>query len=239
VSGDAGLVGRHDVRSRLRRAAEAALAGDGQVVLLTGEAGIGKTALAAEAAGWAAARGARVVWGSGRPARRALPRQPRPARVLPHAVRSRLGAGRRRRPGPGPDGRPGISDAFRDAELLADAVDAGLGGRRPLQAALAGYQRQRDQASLPMYEFTAQLAAFQPPRVEDQVLFAALAGRQAEIDRFFGVLAGSEPLRDYLAPGNLVRVIGVRGMAGIVLGRLRADRRRARQPSHSTRTAPP
>jgi hypothetical protein len=71
------------------------------------------------------------------------------------------------------------------------------------------------------------------------VLLAALAGRQAEIDRFFGVLAGSEPLRDYLAPGNLVRLIGVRGMAGIVLGRLRADRRRARQPSHSTRTAPP
>jgi hypothetical protein len=67
----------------------------------------------------------------------------------------------------------------------------------------------------------------QPPRVEDRVLFASLRGRQAEIDRFFGVLAGSEPLQGYLAPGNLVRVIGVRGMAGIVRGRLRAGRQRA------------
>jgi 2-polyprenyl-6-methoxyphenol hydroxylase-like FAD-dependent oxidoreductase len=133
----------------------------------------------------------------------------------------------------------GISDAFRDAELLADAVDAGLGGRQPLAAALAGYQRQRDRASLPMYEFTAQLAALAPPRVEDQVLFASLQGRQAEIDRFFGVVAGSEPLQDYLAPGNLVRVIGVRGMASVVLGRLRAARRPARQPSHSASNAAP
>jgi flavin-dependent dehydrogenase len=121
----------------------------------------------------------------------------------------------------------GISDAFRDAELLADAVDAGLAGRRGLEEALAGYQRQRDRAALPMYEFTAQLAAMRPPRVEDRVLFASLRGRQAEIDRFFGVLAGSEPLQEYLAPGNLVRVIGVRGMASIVLGRLRAGRQRA------------
>jgi 2-polyprenyl-6-methoxyphenol hydroxylase-like FAD-dependent oxidoreductase len=120
----------------------------------------------------------------------------------------------------------GISDAFRDAELLADAVDAGLGGQG-LEEALAGYQRRRDQASLPMYEFTAQLAAMQPPGVEEQVLFASLRGRQAEIDRFFGVLAGCEPLQDYLAPGNLVRVIGVRGMASIVLGRLRVGRQRA------------
>jgi hypothetical protein len=83
-------------------------------------------------------------------------------------------------------------------------------------------------------------AARPPPRVEEQVLFVALQGRQAEIDRFFGVMAGSEPLRDYLAPGNLVRVIGVRGMATVVLGRFRAGRRRpALQPSHSASNAAP
>jgi hypothetical protein len=65
VSGDGGLVGRHQLRTRLRRAAEAALMGNGQAVLLTGEPGIGKTALAAEASGWAADHGARVVWGWG------------------------------------------------------------------------------------------------------------------------------------------------------------------------------
>jgi len=54
------LVGRLDALTALRRAAEAAAAGRGGVVLVTGEAGIGKTAVVAEAA--AAAAGARVVW---------------------------------------------------------------------------------------------------------------------------------------------------------------------------------
>jgi hypothetical protein len=38
----------------------------------------------------------------------------------------------------------GISHAFRDAELLADAVADGLGGIRPLAEALRGYHRARD-----------------------------------------------------------------------------------------------
>ena len=54
----------------------------------------------------------------------------------------------------------GISDAFRDAELLADAVDAGLSGRRRLEEALAGYQRQRDQALREIFEITCRLAGF-------------------------------------------------------------------------------
>jgi flavin-dependent dehydrogenase len=32
----------------------------------------------------------------------------------------------------------GISDAFRDAQLLSEAIDAGLAGRQPLAEALAG-----------------------------------------------------------------------------------------------------
>jgi hypothetical protein len=72
-----------------------------------------------------------------------------------------------------------------------------------------------------MYEFTTMLASFGPPRAEDEVLMRALAGRQAEIDRFFGVLTGAVPLREYLAPGNLLKVIGVRGMARIMRSKLR------------------
>ena len=44
------------------------MAGRGQVVLLTGEAGIGKTTMLAEAARYAEGRGARVAWGWGWPA---------------------------------------------------------------------------------------------------------------------------------------------------------------------------
>jgi 2-polyprenyl-6-methoxyphenol hydroxylase-like FAD-dependent oxidoreductase len=49
----------------------------------------------------------------------------------------------------------GIGDAFRDAELLATAIDSGFAGREPLEIALASYQRARDDAALPMYEMTA------------------------------------------------------------------------------------
>ena len=40
-----------------------------------------------------------------------------------------------------------ICDAFRDAEFLAEAISEGLGGKRPMQEALAGYERRRNEAS--------------------------------------------------------------------------------------------
>jgi 2-polyprenyl-6-methoxyphenol hydroxylase-like FAD-dependent oxidoreductase len=116
----------------------------------------------------------------------------------------------------------GIGDALRDAELLAGALQAGLGGRRPLAEALAGYERDRDRAALPMYRFTTDLAAFAPPGPEQRALFAALAGNRAETDRFLGVLTGAVPLDGYFAPRNLLRVLGVRGMAAAMLSRLRS-----------------
>ena len=58
------LVGRRLTVDALRSAVDAALAGAGGVVLLAGEAGMGKTALAAEAAAYAKARGAVAVWGT-------------------------------------------------------------------------------------------------------------------------------------------------------------------------------
>ena len=57
------LVGRAPVVAALRRAVADTRAGRGRFVLLAGEPGIGKTALAADAARDAAAQGATVVWG--------------------------------------------------------------------------------------------------------------------------------------------------------------------------------
>jgi flavin-dependent dehydrogenase len=101
----------------------------------------------------------------------------------------------------------GISDAFRDAELVAEAVDAGLSGRYPLEEALAEYEQQRNEAAFPIYEFTCQLAALEPPPPGMQLLFAALRGNQTETDRFMGVLAGTTPVPDFFAPENLGRII--------------------------------
>jgi 2-polyprenyl-6-methoxyphenol hydroxylase-like FAD-dependent oxidoreductase len=118
----------------------------------------------------------------------------------------------------------GISDAFRDAELLADAVVAGLGGNRPLGETLAGYQRARDRAARPMYEFTARLATIAPPSPAELALFQALSRRQEDADQFVGVLTGAVPLREFMSAGNIVRLVGVRGMARLVLGQSRRGR---------------
>jgi hypothetical protein len=55
-----------------------------------------------------------------------------------------MGAGRRRRLSQGPILALGITDAFRDAELLAEAVDAGFSGTRPIEDALAGSRKRMD-----------------------------------------------------------------------------------------------
>jgi 2-polyprenyl-6-methoxyphenol hydroxylase-like FAD-dependent oxidoreductase len=101
----------------------------------------------------------------------------------------------------------GISDAFRDAELLAEAVDAGLGGRRPFGEALASYEQNRNEAVMPIYEFTHQLAALAPPPPEMQQLFGALRYDQKETDRFFGTIAGTVPIPEFFAPENLGRIM--------------------------------
>jgi flavin-dependent dehydrogenase len=54
----------------------------------------------------------------------------------------------------------GISDAFRDAELLAVAVDQALGAGADQTAALARYQQRRDQALREIFEITCRLSAF-------------------------------------------------------------------------------
>jgi 2-polyprenyl-6-methoxyphenol hydroxylase-like FAD-dependent oxidoreductase len=59
----------------------------------------------------------------------------------------------------------GISDAFRDAELLAGALDRALRGEVYDTTALAGYQRQRDEALREIFDITCALAAF-PPAAE-------------------------------------------------------------------------
>jgi flavin-dependent dehydrogenase len=53
----------------------------------------------------------------------------------------------------------GINDAFRDAELVAKAVDEGFSGKRPIDAAMADYQVTRDDMAMPLYKITTRMAA--------------------------------------------------------------------------------
>src|ERR1700761_394582 len=58
------LVGRRLAIAALRSAVDAADGSAGGIVLLAGEAGMGKTALASEAVAYAKDRGAETVWGT-------------------------------------------------------------------------------------------------------------------------------------------------------------------------------
>ncbi len=78
----------------------------------------------------------------------------------------------------------GISDAFRDAELCAQALHAALSEKQPYATAMDGYHRMRDAAALPMYEMTLDVATLQPPTPEMQQLLGAVAGNQEAMDGF-------------------------------------------------------
>ena len=61
----------------------------------------------------------------------------------------------------------GLSDAFRDAELLAAALDGALRGEADDTEALAGYQRRRDEALREVFDLTCDLVTY--PSVPDFV----------------------------------------------------------------------
>ncbi len=121
----------------------------------------------------------------------------------------------------------GISDAFRDAELLSAAVDAGFSGRQPLEDALAGYEQQRNAATRAMYQFNLDVAAMKPLAPEQKTLFAALAKNPAGASQFLGVVSGAVPINSYFAPGNLFKIIGPFGMTRMLLSRAMAPRQAA------------
>ncbi|HTC93396.1 MAG TPA: NAD(P)/FAD-dependent oxidoreductase [Terriglobales bacterium] len=101
----------------------------------------------------------------------------------------------------------GITDAFRSAELLAEAIDAGLSGRQAIEQALAGYEQQRNQTALPFYELTSQLATLEPPSPEMQQLLAALRENPEQARRFFGVFALTVPVPEFFASENVQQIL--------------------------------
>jgi 2-polyprenyl-6-methoxyphenol hydroxylase-like FAD-dependent oxidoreductase len=108
----------------------------------------------------------------------------------------------------------GICDAFIDAEGLARGLDDGWSGRRPLEDALAEHQATRDQRVKPMYDFTCQLAALEPPPPQMQRLFAALRGNREATSQFYSAITGSRPLPSFMNPENMDRIMASAGAGG-------------------------
>jgi flavin-dependent dehydrogenase len=101
----------------------------------------------------------------------------------------------------------GICDALRDAELLADALGDGLGGRRPLDAALAGYERLRNAATLPDYHLNLAMARFEPIADDHRRLRAALRHDQESTNHFYRATQAMVGPETFFNDANLGRII--------------------------------
>ena len=98
----------------------------------------------------------------------------------------------------------GITDAFLDAERLATALNEVWSaapslrrrhGRLPAAPAT--------NASLPIYEFTTQIATLEPPPPELQQLLGAIASNPDAMDEFASVWAGTLSPAAFFDPAHL------------------------------------
>ncbi len=105
----------------------------------------------------------------------------------------------------------GITDAFRDAELCADALHRALSGAEPFDDTMAAYQAVRDEHVLPFFEFTCQLATLDPPPPEMQQLLAAMHGNQDAMDGFARVNGGVTSPAEFFSEENIGRIFGATG----------------------------
>jgi 2-polyprenyl-6-methoxyphenol hydroxylase-like FAD-dependent oxidoreductase len=97
----------------------------------------------------------------------------------------------------------GISAAFADAERCAAATSAWLRDEAPFDDVMSAWQTERDAAVLPVYEFTAQMAALEPPPEELQQLLGAIQGDQEAMDQFVSVNAGTLAPEAFFSPDNI------------------------------------
>jgi flavin-dependent dehydrogenase len=101
----------------------------------------------------------------------------------------------------------GMSDAFHDAELAANAVDEWLSGRQAFDAAMAAYHTTRDQRVMAMFEFTCQFARLEPAPPEMQQLMAAIHGNEAAMNGFVRVYSGALSPAAFFSPANVGAIV--------------------------------
>ena len=65
----------------------------------------------------------------------------------------------------------------------------------------------RDEHVLPMYEFTAELAALTPPPPEMQQLLSAVSTSQESMDSFARVAAGVTSPAEFFSDENAARIL--------------------------------
>jgi flavin-dependent dehydrogenase len=105
----------------------------------------------------------------------------------------------------------GITNALRQAQLAADALDEGLAGRRPMDEALADFERRRNEIEQPYYDFTYQQSTFDPPDPSLLPVFAAVAASPKATREFFGLFAQTTAPAAFFAPEHIGAIMSGQG----------------------------
>jgi flavin-dependent dehydrogenase len=101
----------------------------------------------------------------------------------------------------------GITDAFRDAQLVSSAIDQALSERRPYDEAMSDYQRERDREVAAIYELTDEYAQLARPPADRQRLLEAISEDPDTTNAFISVSAGTLPAEEFFAPENASRML--------------------------------
>ncbi len=100
----------------------------------------------------------------------------------------------------------GITHAFRDVEFLSQALVEGLGGKRPLDEALADYQAKRDADSEVYFDYVCTQAEFNIISQDELALVGALRGNQWAMNGFEGVIGDANPVEEFFSDENVGRI---------------------------------
>lgn len=93
----------------------------------------------------------------------------------------------------------GISDAFRDADLLAEAIDDGLGGRSNIDDSVANYTKRRDAESQEPFEWTLTSTRFIKPDPRVGELMRAIASDPGLSQQFVNLNQGLASFGDVVS----------------------------------------
>ena len=91
--------------------------------------------------------------------------------------------------------------------MLATALSAVWTSDGAFEDRLAAHESARNERVRPMYEFTTQLAALEPPPPEMRALFGALHGNQDATNAFLSAITGAIPLPDFMSAENVGRIM--------------------------------